>query len=448
VTPRTTPNGTGRDTGVLLAAVLLVLGCFGAMVVLHVVRADLNPIRQVMSEYANGRYGWFTTAAFYAMGLACVALAVRLGRAIERRRLSVAVRVLLGLGGLGLVLAGMFEVERPGVPDTIEEIIHSDATLTALTLIITAMLLFAVVCRRDPRCSDFRVTAAMLAIIAAVAGAFSRRTDHVERPRSARPRSPHRGMAAAVVCCTSASAACVAPRWSVVIRAPNTQRSTGGALSTRLRLVAIGLLLSSFAGLALLHVVRADLSPVSDRLSEYANGSYGAVMTVSFVTLGAGMVVLGLGMSSTGTMNGWNQLVPLAVIAAGCGMVVSGLYPTDPAGAPTTTERVHSLASGSATVALIAAAVTSSFRSLARRPRRAIRLPGVLACVAIVLGAVSPILHKTDWTGLSQRLLWLTLMGWLLVMAWQLARQPIADAAVGAVSGSLQDGTSERSDAT
>jgi hypothetical protein len=172
MTPRTTPNGTGRATGVSLAAVLLVLGCFGAMVVLHVVRTDLDPIRQVMSEYAKGRYGWFTTAAFYAMELARVALAVRLGRAIERRRLSVAVRVLLGLGGLGLILAAMFEVERP-VPDTIEEIIHSDATLTALTLTITAMLLFAVVCRRDPRCSDFRVTAAMLAIIAAVAGAFS-----------------------------------------------------------------------------------------------------------------------------------------------------------------------------------------------------------------------------------------------------------------------------------
>ena len=156
-----------------LAAILLVLACFGAMVVLHIVRTDLDPVRQVMSEYANGRFGWFMTAAFYAMGLACVALAVRLGRAIVRRRLSVALRVLLGLGGLGLILAGVFEVERPAVPDTVEEIIHSDATLTAFTLIITAMLLFAVVSRWDPKWSDFRVIAAVLAIIAAIAGAFS-----------------------------------------------------------------------------------------------------------------------------------------------------------------------------------------------------------------------------------------------------------------------------------
>ena len=156
-----------------LAAILLVLGCFGAMVVLHLVRTDLDPVRQVMSEYANGRFGWFMTAAFYAMGLACVALAVRLGRAIARRRLSVAVRVLLGLGGLGLILAGVFEVERPAVPDTIEEVIHSYATLTAFTLIITAMLLFAVVCCSDPEWSDFRLIASVLAIIASLAGAFS-----------------------------------------------------------------------------------------------------------------------------------------------------------------------------------------------------------------------------------------------------------------------------------
>ena len=63
----------------------------------------------------------------------------------------------------------------------------------------------------------------------------------------------------------------------------------------------------------------------------------------------------------------------------------------------------------------------------------------MLACAAIVFGAISRILHETDWTGLGQRLLWLTLMGWLLVTAWQLARQPIADTALAAESGSLQD---------
>ena len=171
--------------------------------------------------------------------------------------------------------------------------------------------------------------------------------------------------------------------------------------------------------MVLLHVLRTDLSPVGDRLSEYANGSYGVIMTASFFTLGAGMIVLGLAMRLDGMVRGWSGIAPLAVIAAGCGMVVSGLFPTDPAGAPTTTERVHSLASGSATVLTIAAAGISSLLARDGRPRRGIGATGVLAGAAIGLGALSPILHETRWAGLSQRLLWLTLLGWLLVTAWQ-----------------------------
>jgi di/tricarboxylate transporter len=76
-----------------LAAIVLVIACFGAMVLLHIVRTDLDPVRQVMSEYANGRFGWFMTAAFYAMGLACLALAVRTERptALGRPRPSAVV---------------------------------------------------------------------------------------------------------------------------------------------------------------------------------------------------------------------------------------------------------------------------------------------------------------------------------------------------------------------
>ena len=162
-----------RATGVSLAAVALVMVCLCGMVLLHIVRTDLDPVRQVMSEYANGRFGFLMTAVFYAIGLASIALGVRLGRAMAGGALVVATRILLVLGGLGLVLAGVFEVGRPAVPDTIEEIIHSYATMVAFTLIIVAMVLFAVSCRRDPRWTGFVWIAWGLAVTAAVAGAFS-----------------------------------------------------------------------------------------------------------------------------------------------------------------------------------------------------------------------------------------------------------------------------------
>jgi hypothetical protein len=68
---------------------------------------------------------------------------------------------------------------------------------------------------------------------------------------------------------------------------------------------------------------------------------------------------------------------------------------------------------------LIGAAVAFSLLSGARGTRRAIGPLSVLAFTALVLGAASPLLHDTDWAGLSQRLLWLALLAWLLLAAWQ-----------------------------
>lgn len=162
-----------RATGASLAVIVAVSACFGAIALLHILRTDLDPVREVMSGYANGRFGAYMTAAFYLFGLAAMALAVRLRRALRGDRGAAAVPILLALAGLCLLLAGVFEVERPLVPDTLEEVIHSDAALAGFALMITAMLVFAVVIRSDPRWVGFRRRAMGLAIAAAVAGAAS-----------------------------------------------------------------------------------------------------------------------------------------------------------------------------------------------------------------------------------------------------------------------------------
>jgi hypothetical protein len=158
-----------RATGASLAAILLALLCFGAVMVLHVVRGDIDPLRQVMSEYANGSHGPVMTVVFYAFGLSSLALAFRLRRAINRPGVTVLFPVLLALAGVGLIASGVFEVERPLVPDTIEEVIHSDASVVAFALLITAMLLFSLACRSDVRWWTFRWTSTTLAVAAAAA---------------------------------------------------------------------------------------------------------------------------------------------------------------------------------------------------------------------------------------------------------------------------------------
>jgi hypothetical protein len=162
-----------RATGASLAVIILVSAAFSAVTVIHMLRTDLDPVREVMSAYANGSHGVVMTAAFYALGIAALLMSYRLPKATHHSIVARSVAVLLAASGVGLVLAGVFEVERPLVPDTIEEIIHSDAAIGAFVLLIGAMVLFAVVCRRDVRWHTFFGPGLTLAAIAVIGAGLS-----------------------------------------------------------------------------------------------------------------------------------------------------------------------------------------------------------------------------------------------------------------------------------
>jgi hypothetical protein len=166
-----------------------------------------------------------------------------------------------------------------------------------------------------------------------------------------------------------------------------------------------------------LHILRAELAPVSHRLSEYAIGPYGGLMTATFVCVGASLLMLAGAVLVTDRRLWSSVVVVVAVGLAGVGMVVSGLYRTDVSRSGATADAVHSAASGLATLALIGAAIFWTTVA-SRRPA-----PVVLTAMAVALGAVSPALHRTRWTGLSQRLLWLTLLAWVIVAAFELTRR-------------------------
>ena len=158
-----------RATGASLIALVLVLLCFGAVMLLHALRGEIDPLRQVMSEYANGSHGVIMTVVFYAFGLSSLALAFRLRRAIDLEGITRLFPALLAVAGLCLIASGVFEVERPLVPDSLEEVIHSNASVVAFVLLITSMLLFSYACRSDGRWWSFRWTSTAVALSAAVA---------------------------------------------------------------------------------------------------------------------------------------------------------------------------------------------------------------------------------------------------------------------------------------
>jgi hypothetical protein len=167
--PPALPVPDHRPTGASLVVLVGVAVAFSGVMILHAISTDVDPIRDVMSHYANGSNGRYMSVVFYAFGVTAIALAFRLRTAVDWRGLTHVVPSILALAGLSLIASGVFEVDRPLAPESMEETIHSNAAVGAFVLMIVSMLLFALATRDDPRWRSFRWVAASLAGLAAVA---------------------------------------------------------------------------------------------------------------------------------------------------------------------------------------------------------------------------------------------------------------------------------------
>jgi hypothetical protein len=85
------------------------------LVVLHIVRADLDPSWHMISEYAIGPTGWLMTAAFFSLGAALLALATALAPRARGWQAATGI-VLLTIGGIGAVMGGLFPMGPVGTP--------------------------------------------------------------------------------------------------------------------------------------------------------------------------------------------------------------------------------------------------------------------------------------------------------------------------------------------
>ncbi len=173
------PRPPHRPTGASLIVLICLGVTAGGILLLHLLRRDIDPLRDVMSHYANGPDGPLMSVVFYAFGVSAIAMGVRLRSGIDRRGVTRPVPWLLIVAGSSLLVAGVFEVDRPTDPETAGEVIHSNTAVAAFILLVAAMVLFAIACRHDERWSSMRWTSLALAVIAtgaAVATQFGRGT--------------------------------------------------------------------------------------------------------------------------------------------------------------------------------------------------------------------------------------------------------------------------------
>lgn len=94
------------------------------IVTLHFLRTDLNPISRSTSEYAVGPYGFLMTTAFLSMSVASLSLVIGLYKGMPQSARSRIGLILLGIWGVGVLVAMSFPINPEGSRQTITGIIH------------------------------------------------------------------------------------------------------------------------------------------------------------------------------------------------------------------------------------------------------------------------------------------------------------------------------------
>jgi hypothetical protein len=100
-----------------LSAARLAIGAAAAVLIslasLHTLSPEFDPSWHVVSEYANGRYGWVLSLMFASWAVSSWALTVALRSALDR---TTGGRIALGFliaAGIGQAMAALFDINHP-----------------------------------------------------------------------------------------------------------------------------------------------------------------------------------------------------------------------------------------------------------------------------------------------------------------------------------------------
>jgi MFS family permease len=162
------------------AARLALVGIVGtvffvmALTAMHLLRPhDLVRYGTNIGFYSVGPYGSIFVAAFIALGLAGLALALGLRLAVARSRSLRAGSVLIGLFGMGWIVGGIFrdapdvaslEPVVQGKISSVSMMVHGLGAFGGLFLLMSGMLVLARAFKRDQRWHSFWIPSLILGL--------------------------------------------------------------------------------------------------------------------------------------------------------------------------------------------------------------------------------------------------------------------------------------------
>ena len=156
----------GKPVEVLATVAIVGTAVFVVLIAaLHFLSPDISPIERPTSEYAVGPFGYLMTGAWVALSLSTWTLVVGLRRDLSRPVQSRLGLGLLGVWGIGLLVAATFPIDLDGAPPTLAGTIHAiNGPLIFLSLIV-GMSLVSRRFKQDVRWRPIHRFASVLALI-------------------------------------------------------------------------------------------------------------------------------------------------------------------------------------------------------------------------------------------------------------------------------------------
>lgn len=172
--------------------------------------------------------------------------------------------------------------------------------------------------------------------------------------------------------------------------------------------------------------LRVEVSPFYRYVSDYANGPYGALFTGALLIHGTANLGIAAGMNATIQGSPWARRGIVLFGIASVGLIIGGLFPTDPLGTARTFQgNLHSAAAASGFVTEFLALLCLARGFIAEPAWRShvditMRL-AALAAVGLAWLPVAVILDR-GFPGLAERAVLGTFLAWEIATAIRLAR--------------------------
>jgi len=179
---------------------------------------------------------------------------------------------------------------------------------------------------------------------------------------------------------------------------------------------------------ALLHILQPALDPFERAISEYVNGPYGSLMTVTFFSQSLGSLALAAIMIRREPGQRRIRIGSTLFIIAAIGAVVAGIFPADPAsGYPQTPAGAIHATAGLVRFLSLSFALPLLSAALATDPHfegvsKSLTVLGILFVVAFLLSIV--VLANIQLFGLGQRAFIVLLLAWMSLAVYPIVRRP------------------------